>query len=187
VPVSREPPWEGCGMTLAVGREPGCLLVAAVSFSVPRITQVGCSVSFFMASIADRPSTRSSVNARSSSTVSVFPTAPSKEARLGIPPRFPAVVAASQINQRHSRGRRSDRSGGTMSAPSPLSIPTVFRPVATSAQRTPTAWAQGGVRVQRAADLGGRRSIVGAVSPSIPRLRRSSTMSSCRGWPNVSR
>lgn len=123
----------------------------------------------------------------SPSAVSVFLTAPGKEARLRTPPRFPAVVAAGQIYQSRSKGRRLGSSGGTISAPSPLCIPIVFHPVATSAQRTTTAWAQGGVRVQRAADLGGRRSIVGAVSPSIPRLRRSSTMSSCRGWPNVSR
>jgi hypothetical protein len=69
---------------------------------------------------------------------SVFPTALRKEARLGTPPRFPAVVAAGQIYQRRSRERRSDRAGGTMSALSLLSIPTVFSPIATSAQRTPT-------------------------------------------------
>jgi hypothetical protein len=48
------------------------------------------------------------------------------------------ALLREQIYQRRSRERRSDRAGGTMSAPSPLSIPTVFRPVATSAQRTPT-------------------------------------------------
>jgi hypothetical protein len=100
----------------------------------------------------------------------------------GIPCSRSGRSDLSEAQQGAAVGQSGRDDVGAKSAEHPDGVPLGRHERAADAD-----WAQGGVRVQRAADLGGRRSIVGAVSPSIPRLRRSSTMSSCRGWPNVSR